>query len=327
MLITIKTVASHLNASVVGDDSVEIDGFASLENLQAGKLVFITKESMLARINELKPTALITRSEWLPNDSIPAIIVDDPYVAYANASQLFARKKTATKGVHASATISASAKIGDNVAIGAGVVIEDDVVVGSGVAIGAGTVIGHSCNIGAGTVIASNVTFYHDVTVGEACEFGSGTVIGGDGFGFARYKDGWQPISQNGGVQIGDRVRVGCNTTIDCGAIDPTHISNDVIIDNLVQIAHNVEIGEFTAIAGCAGIAGSTKIGRNCLIAGAAGITGHIEICDGVQVGGQSRVTKSITKPGVYVSGTPLLEDRLWKKAAVKFSRSAKQKS
>lgn len=327
MLITVKTIANHLNASVVGDDSVEIDGFASLDNLQAGKLVFITKESMLARINELKPSALITRREWLPDAAITAIIVDDPYVAYANASQLFARKKTATKGIHPTAIISASARIDGNVSIGAGVVIDDDVIIGTGVAIGPGAVIGHSCHIGAGTIIASNVTFYHDVSVGEACEFGSGTVVGGDGFGFARNTEGWQPIAQNGGVVIGDRVRVGCNTTIDCGAIDPTRIANDVIIDNLVQIAHNVEIGEFTAIAGCAGVAGSTKIGKNCLIAGAAGVNGHIEVCDGVQIGGQSRVTKSITKPGVYVSGTPLLEQRQWRKAAVNFSRSVKQKS
>jgi UDP-3-O-[3-hydroxymyristoyl] glucosamine N-acyltransferase len=146
-------------------------------------------------------------------------------------------------------------------------------------------------------------------------------VLGSDGFGFAPGPDGWEKIHQLGGVRVGDRVEIGAGTTVDRGTLDHTVIEDGVIIDNLVQIAHNCRIGQNTAIAGCTGLAGSTIIGANCTLAGGVGVVGHVEICDDVHVTGMTMVTRSITEPGSYSSGTPMSGTRQWKRNAVRFSQ------
>ncbi|HEY7776516.1 MAG TPA: UDP-3-O-(3-hydroxymyristoyl)glucosamine N-acyltransferase, partial [Kineobactrum sp.] len=175
--------------------------------------------------------------------------------------------------------------------------------------------------IGAGSRLYPGAVLYHGVQLGEQCTIHSQAVLGADGFGFAPDGAGWQKIHQLGGVRLGNRVEVGACTTIDRGALEDTVVEDGAIIDNLVQIAHNCHIGKNTAIAGCTGLAGSTIIGANCTLAGGVGVVGHVEICDGVHVTGMTMVTKSITEPGSYSSGTPMSATRDWKRSAVRFTQ------
>ena len=187
--------------------------------------------------------------------------------------------------------------------------------------LGANAYLGHDSHLGAGTLVHPNAVIYYDVRIGENCVVHSQTVLGADGFGFAPGPQGWEKISQLGGVRVGDGVEIGACTTIDRGALDHTIIEDGAIIDNLVQIAHNCRIGKNTAIAGCTGLAGSTIIGANCTLAGGVGVVGHVEICDNVHVTGMTMVTKSITEPGSYSSGTPMTATNEWKRSAVRFSQ------
>lgn len=180
--------------------------------------------------------------------------------------------------------------------------------------IGAQSFIGARSRVGEGGRLAPRVTLYHDVQIGKRVVIQSGAVIGGEGFGFAKEKGAWQKIAQIGGVRIGDDVEIGSNTTIDRGALSDTLIGNGVKLDNQIMIAHNVQIGDNTAMAGCVGISGSTKIGRNCMIAGGVGMVGHIEVCDNVFVTGMTMVTRSITEPGSYSSGTAMQNAADWRK-------------
>lgn len=184
--------------------------------------------------------------------------------------------------------------------------------------IGAGVYVGNDCRLGARTRIYPNTVIYHGVVVGKNCILHSQAVLGADGFGFAAGPSGWEKISQLGGLRIGDRVEIGAGTTVDRGALADTIIEDGVIIDNLVQIAHNCRIGKNTAIAGCSGLAGSTIIGA---LAGGVGVVGHVEICDNVHITGMTMVPRSITEPGSYSSGTPMDKTGQWKRSAVCFSQ------
>ena len=320
----LAAVAEHIGGQCHRVGAETVQGLCSLADIRPGYLAFATEDRLLPQL--AGATAAIVKPQWVNALTIPVISVDNPYLAYAKASQLFAVRPAAAPGVAATAVIAASATVADDASIAAGAVIEAAAVIAAGAVIGANCVVGARSKIGTGSRLFANVCLYHDVVIGNNCEIGSGAVVGSDGFGFAPCDSGWQPIAQNGGVVIGDRVFIGANTTIDRGALQPTVIADGVIIDNQVQIAHNCVIGENTAIAGCVGIAGSSSIGKNCLLAGGVGVVGHLQICDGVQINARARVTKSITEPGVYASGTPLMKLTDWRKAAALFARSIKPK-
>ena len=197
--------------------------------------------------------------------------------------------------------------------------IEAGAVIGDRVEIGPNTVIGANCKIGDESRLAANVTLYHEIQLGQRNLIHSGAVIGADGFGFANEQGRWVKIQQVGRVILGDDVEVGANTTIDRGAIEDTRIGNGVKLDNQIQIAHNVEIGEDSALAGCSGVAGSTKIGRRCTIGGGACITGHIELADEVHVGGMASVTGSLKQKGAYASGTGISPFKEWRRNVARF--------
>lgn len=319
-------IANHLGGRCTHSENTLIQGMSSFDSGVAGTLVFVNQEKLLPTLSDSQAAAVIIKPQWAERVSLPAILVDDPYLAYAQASQLFAVRPPHLAGIHTSAVIDSTASLGQNVEIAAGVVIAAGVDIADDCYIGPNTVIGAHSTIGQGTRLFANVSVYHNVEIGAACEVSSGAVIGADGFGFAPSSEGWQAIAQNGGVILGTGVYIGANTTIDRGAIDATRIGNGVIIDNLVQLAHNVVVGENTAIAAGALVAGSTTIGKNCMIAGGAGLVGHIEVCDNVTVSARTRVTKSIKEPGVYASGTPFMKVKDWRKAAALFARSAKNK-
>lgn len=315
---SLRDLAQHVNGEVCGDEAVMINRLSTLSEAKNGEIAFLANPNYRSLLATTKASAVILSEADLDQCPCAAIVVPNPYVAYAQLSHLFVEQPDAPS-IHPTAIIDSSAQLGKNVSVGPQVVIGAKAVIGDQVTIGAGTVIERTSSIGEETWIAPNVTIYHDVVVGKRCIIHSSTVIGADGFGFANNRGTWLKIAQLGGVRIGDDVEIGACVTIDRGALENTIIEDGVKLDNQIQIAHNVKIGAHTAIAGCAGIAGSTTIGRYCIIAGGVGIVGHITITDKVHITGMTMVTKSITEPGVYSSGMTFMPDAQWKKNAARF--------
>jgi len=317
----LQALADYLGASLKGDPAFQIVGLNSLREAGEGEITFLASSAYKRYLSDARAGAVILNEQDAADYTGNVIIAANPYVAYARLSKLFDNRYDIEPGVHPDACVAATARLGCNVAIAANAVIGERVVIGDGSYIGPGTVIGDDTLIGSGCYFHANVTVYHGVSIGSSVIIHSSTVIGGDGFGFANENGRWIKIHQLGGVEIGDNVEIGACTTIDRGALGNTVIGNNVIIDNLVQIAHNVVLGDNCALAGCAAIAGSTKLGRNCVLAGGAGLVGHIELCDDVTITGRAVITKSISEPGVYSSGTPFEENRQWRKNAVRISQ------
>lgn len=319
----LKQLAEYIGADIDGDDECIIEGIATLEAASKQHIVFYNNHRYKKHLSNTRAGCVLLHSSSSDDYSGNKLIIDDPYLAYAQLTKLFApnHKSGGVSSIHPSATIGDDVEIGEGVTIGPNVVIDDGSVIGSNVFIYPGCYIGKNTRIGNGTLIYSNVSLYHDVIVGESCIFHSASIIGADGFGFAPSPSGWQKIYQLGGVNIGNNVEVGASTTIDRGALGDTIIDDGVKIDNQVHIGHNVQIGENTAIAGSTGIAGSTVIGKRCTIAGAVGIVGHISIADDVHVTAMTMVSKSISTAGSYSSGIPMNETRQWRKNAARFNQ------
>lgn len=315
---SLEELAQQIGATIRGNANVLIDSIAPLDKAQSNQLTFISNIKFRDLLAQSQAGILVVSENDVefcsPESNL--LIVKDPYVAYAVLAQYMDSTPKAAAGIAPSAVISASAKLGENVSIGANAVIEDDVELGDNVIIGAGCFIGKGAKIAANTQLWANVNIYHQVQIGEHCLIQSGAVIGSDGFGYANDKGRWIKIPQTGTVIIGNHVEIGACTCIDRGALDATVIEDNVIIDNLCQIAHNVHIGTGTAVAGGVIMAGSLKVGRYCLIGGASVINGHMEIADKVTVTGMGMVMRPITEPGVYSSGIPLQPNKEWRKTA-----------
>jgi len=318
MAYTLAEIADYLGAELKGDASLVVSGLATLATAKSGQLSFLANMSYKDQLLSTQASAVIVHPNQAGDCQCAAIIASNPYLAYAKVSQLFDTLPKAFGGIHPSAQISPTAKVDQSATIAANVVIEDHAVVAQHAVIGSGAVIGQNSRVGAGTRVHQNVSIYHDVTIGESCIIHSGTVIGSDGFGFANEAGKWVKICQIGGVVIGNQVEIGANCTIDRGALSDTQIGDGVKLDNQIQIAHNVEIGAHTAMAAGCLIAGSTKIGSACTLAGGVGVTGHLELCDGTHITAMSLVTKSITKPGSYSSGTAMSPTAEWRKSAAR---------
>jgi UDP-3-O-[3-hydroxymyristoyl] glucosamine N-acyltransferase len=318
MTITLGELALHLGAELHGDANVVIQRIANLEMAASGEISFLSDSKYAKHLVVTQASAVLLRAADLPSCKTNALVLKDPYVGFARVAQLLDSTPAPAYNIHARAVVADDVVLGSNVAIGANAVIESGVVLGDGVIIGAGCFVGKNSQLGSRSKLWANVTVYHNVLIGEDCLIQSGTVIGADGFGYANERGEWIKIPQLGGVVIGNRVEIGANTCIDRGAIDNTKIADNVIIDNLCQIAHNVEIGYGTAIAGAATFAGSTKIGKYCIIGGASVFNGHIEICDQVTVTGMAMVMRSITEPGLYSSGIPAQTNKEWRKTAAR---------
>ncbi|MCO4320453.1 UDP-3-O-(3-hydroxymyristoyl)glucosamine N-acyltransferase [Aliidiomarina quisquiliarum] len=318
---TLAELAQLIGAEVQGDASYQVTGLATLAKASATEVAFLANPKYLAQLNDTAAGSVILHPKVAAETITKAhfLISSNPYLSYAKAAQAFNNAPTPTAGVHPSAVIHPTAQLGADVSVGAQAVISAGAKIGANTVIGAQSFVGENVTIGENCQLWSQVSVYYHVSIGNHCSFHSGVVIGSDGFGWASENGKWVKIPQLGSVCIGDHVEIGANTVIDRGALDDTIIESGCIIDNLCQIAHNVVIGEHTAIAGQVGIAGSTVIGKNCMIGGQAGIGGHLTICDGVQFHGMSMVTKSVTKPGVYASGVPVMEQGPWAKSGVRF--------
>jgi len=312
-------VAQALGAELRGDPEVRISGLATLQAAGPDQLSFLANPSYAKYLADTRAAAVILSPAAAGDGPTNVLLLDNPYLGYARLSHWFDPAPVAPPGIHPAAVVDASATIAASASIGPNAVIEADVVVGEQVVIGAGSVIGARTSIGSGSIIRPRVTLAHDVVIGQRCHILSGAVIGSDGFGFANEKGQWHRIAQLGRVLLGDDVEVGANTTIDRGALDDTVIGNGVKLDNLIQIAHNVRIGDHSAMAAMVGIAGSTKIGSHCVFGGASGVAGHLEIADQVHLTGMTLVTGDIRQPGVYSSGTSADTNKQWRKNAVRF--------
>ncbi|MCX8600321.1 MULTISPECIES: UDP-3-O-(3-hydroxymyristoyl)glucosamine N-acyltransferase [unclassified Gilliamella] len=312
----LEQLAKQLDATLHGDGNLTITGIASMKSAAPGQITFLSDKKLQNQLSQCNASAVVMTEDSLNHWHGAALVVKNPYLTYAKLAQLLDTTPKPAEDIAVSAVIDSTAKLGRNVSIGANAVIESGVVLGDNCIIGAGCFIGKNTVIGANTKLWANVTVYHNCVIGDNCLIQSSTVIGADGFGYANDKGKWIKIPQLGRVVIGNDVEIGASTTIDRGALDDTIIGNGVIIDNQCQIAHNDIIGDHTAVAGGVIMAGSLTIGRHCLIGGASVINGHMEICDQVTVTGMGMVMRPITEPGVYSSGIPLQENKVWRKTA-----------
>jgi UDP-3-O-[3-hydroxymyristoyl] glucosamine N-acyltransferase len=306
MKIKLKAAADFVGGAVIGNPEIELTGLAKIEEAKEGDLTFLYLPSYEKFLSTTKASAVLIGPNFNKSRSdIGYIEVKDPHVALQKIITSFLNPKINLDGIDKSASIHSSVKLGANVKIGKNVVID------AGCSVGDGTTILHNTVILENVKIGSNCLIYTNVSIRENCEIGnnviihSNTVIGSDGFGYLPTATGaYAKIPQIGNVVLEDDVELGSNVSIDRAALGSTRIKKGVKIDNLVQIAHNVVVGDHTAIASQAGIAGSTTIGKHCMLAGQVGIVGHIEIADQVIVGAQSGISKPITRSGKY-RGSP----------------------
>jgi UDP-3-O-[3-hydroxymyristoyl] glucosamine N-acyltransferase len=321
MPISLGELATRFGCELIGNPDSVVSGLASLPNATAESLTFLASKAYKEQLSSTKAAAVVLRPGDAADSPVASLLHDDPYACYARMATVICPPPAYAPGVHASAVIDATASVSESAHIAPHVVIGERSTVGNNVYLGPGTVVGPDCRIGDDCRFIANVTLARAVVIGKRGIFHPGVVLGADGFGNAMSAEGWIKVPQVGGVRIGDDVEIGANTTVDCGAIEDTVIEDGVRIDNLCMIAHNVQIGAHTAMAGMSGIAGSTTIGKRCMFAGMGGAVGHISICDDVIIGAKSFASKDITEPGTYLASFPAEPARDWAKKVGRFRR------
>jgi len=317
MGLSLKYLADSLNLKYEGDPESIIQSVGALANATTNDLCFVQNEKYFEKLsNSDCLTAIVPLDFDFSKIDKRYLFSANPQFSFVQAIHLLEPERTGLSltSTHASSQISSSAKLGAGVSVGALSVIGDNVIIGSGTSIGAGCIIERDVKIGNNCLFHTRVTLCREVIIGNNCILQSGAVLGGDGFGLVMHEEKWHKVPQIGIVILEDDVEVGANTTIDRGTLDNTVVEQGCKLDNLIQVGHNVRIGAHTAVASHVAIAGSVIIGRYCQISGCVGIVGHLKIVDNVIVTAQSLVTKSINKPGVYSSGTPLQNNKDWHK-------------
>lgn len=305
-----------IDVELVGDNNIEVKQVAGLVEATVSHLSFFNDPKRISELNNTAAGIVFLPKNINENITNTKIYVADPYVAYAILAQAL-NPRLISPGIAKTAIISSSAVIPNSCQVEPNVIIGDNVRLGENCKISNGSVINKNSRLGNNVTIYSNVTIEEKTNIGNDSSIESGTVIGGQGFGFANNKGTWLRIPQIGSVIIGNNVWIGNNCTIDRGTINNTIIGDNCIIDNLVHIAHNVEIGSGSAIAGQVGFAGSSKIGKNNIFAGQVGVTGHIETADNAHFGAKAGITNTIKTSGSY-SGFPAVETPVWQKTTVR---------
>ena len=300
--LSLSDLSARFGLELHGDGDRLIGGVGTLMTGGPDRISFLANRAYAKELPNTRAGAVILKADDAGQCPTACLVADDPYLAFARIAALFDPRPAGEPGVHATAVVAETAKLGDGVSVGPNAVIGERCVIGDGCVIGAGSVLEPECTLDQGCRLYANVSLGFGVNLGKRVIVHPGAVIGADGFGIAFAGDHWEKVPQLGSVRIGDDCEIGANSCIDRGAIDDTVLEEDVRIDNLVQIAHNVHIGAHSAIAGRAGIAGSTRIGRYCMIAGAAGVSGHLEVADRTTLGGVSYVFQSVTEPGQTLS-------------------------
>ena len=325
MQFTARQIAGFLNGKIEGDVNAKVRDFSRIEEGQPGTLTFLANLKYSSFIYETEASIALVNDDFVPDKKLPETLtlirVPDAYSALATLMNLVDQANVRKTGIESPSFISPTATFPDkNVYIGAFAYIGENVKIGENTAIYPQSYIGDNVKIGENTIIYSGVKIYKDCKIGNNCIIHAGAVIGSDGFGFAKEGEVYHKIPQLGNVVLEDNVEIGANTTIDRAAIESTVIRKGVKLDNLIQIAHNVEVGENTAMAAQVGISGSTKIGKNCILGGQAGLGGHIKIGDNVSLGAQSGVISNI-ESGKSLIGSPSIEVRNFFRSSIIFPK------
>lgn len=300
---------------------MSIDQVASAESAREGSITFVNEEKYLPLVQHSTASAVIATESVAEQLSQSVLIHPNPYLAYAKVAQLLNPRVASFSGISSGAHIASSAQLGKGVAIAAGAVVGEHAVIGDNTVLHAAVVVEDNVRIGKDCWLAANVTVCRDSQLGDRVAIQAGAVIGSDGFGYANEQGRWQRIPQIGGVVIGNDVEIGANTCIDRGALNDTLIEDGVILDNLIQVAHNVHIAEGSAVAAISGIAGSAKIGKRCTLAGGTKVVGHINIADGTHVAADTLVSNDIKQAGAYAGSLPMDDVKSWRKNAVRFKQ------
>jgi UDP-3-O-[3-hydroxymyristoyl] glucosamine N-acyltransferase len=319
--LTLAELAHEFGLSLVGDPATLITGVATLATAGPGQLAFLANPKYRGQLATTRAAAVVLSADAAESSPVPALVARNPYASFARIAARFEPRPERPAGIHPSAVVDASAEIDPTAHVGPFVVIGARSRIGAAAVIGAHSMIGEDCVVGPACHLVARVTLVTRVRLGARVLIHPGAVLGADGFGLAMDQGAWLKVPQLGGVIVGDDCEIGANTTIDRGALGDTVLEEDVRLDNQIQIAHNVHIGAHTAMAGCSAVAGSARIGRYGLIGGGAGVLGHLEICDRVTITAMSLVSHSIREPGEYSSGTPLMDNRAWRKSAVRFKQ------
>lgn len=317
-----KQIAAYIQGEIVGDENATVHTFAKIEEGVPGALSFLSNPKYTPYIYETKSSIVLVNKDFVPEHEIKATLikVDNAYDSLARLLNLYEQSKPKKQGIDPLAFVAPNAQIGSDVYIGAFAYVGENAVVGDRTQIYPHTYVGDGVRIGHDCLLYSNVNVYHDCRIGNECILHSGAVIGADGFGFAPTPHGYDKIPQIGIVVLEDKVDVGANACIDRATMGATVVHQGVKIDNLVQIAHNDEIGANTVMAAQVGIAGSTKVGEWCMFGGQVGIAGHIKIGDQVRLGAQSGVPGSI-KENQQLIGTPPMEEKPYFKSQAIFRK------
>lgn len=319
---TLGEIAAQIGAELRGGEAnATFSSLAPLSEATNQQLSFLGDAKYQKLLPSTQALAVILTAEMAPACPTACLIVSEPAKAFALIATAFARQVNQSVGCHPSAIIANTASIDASVSLGPNVVIGEHVTIGKNTQILPNTVIGDGVVIGCDCIIHPNVTIYADSHIGDRTIIHSGAVIGSDGFGNVSSQGQWSRMPQLGRTIIGDDVDIGANTTIDCGALGDTIIGNGVKLDNQIQIAHNVKIGDHTAMAAQVGVAGSTQIGKHCMLGGKAGVNGHIQLCDRTFVTASSNISKTVSQPGVYASHFPADQHKTWIKMLATFKQ------
>ena len=324
MSVSLGELAVRFGCELRGDPEARVEHVATLANADATALAFLANPRYRSQLATTRAAAVVLNPEAAAECPKPALLAANPYATYARIAAVLHPSAAAPAGVHPTAVVAASARIHPGAHVGAFCTIGERSELAERCVVGPHCVLEEDVKLAADVRLAVRVTVHRGVEIGARSVLQSGVVVGGDGFGYAPDRGAWVKVPQLGAVRIGADVEIGCNTTIDRGAIEDTVIEDGVKLDNLIQIGHNVRIGAHTAIAACTGISGSTTIGKRCMIGGGAGFAGHITIADDVVITGYTAVTRSVASAGVYSSTLPFEEARTWRRLVARFKRSGR---
>ncbi len=317
---TAAMIARILNGTVEGDPETKLNTVARIEEGHPGALSFLSNPKYEPYIYSTDASAVLVKNDFTPAKKVTATLirVDDPYQALARLLAFYEQARPAKKGIHPSAVIDERASVGSDVFIGACAVISENAVIADGCSLHPQVFIGENVKIGKNCTLHPGVKVYRDCVIGNDCIIHAGAVIGADGFGFAPVSEAnFMKIPQIGNVIIEDNVEIGSNTCVDRATMGSTVIRKGVKLDNLIQVGHNVEIGENTVIAAQSGLAGSTRVGRNCMFGGQVGLAGHLSIADGCKIGAQSGIMSTVSEENSTLLGYPATDSKQFLKSVV----------
>jgi UDP-3-O-[3-hydroxymyristoyl] glucosamine N-acyltransferase len=329
MEFTAATIAGFLKGEIEGNPDIKVNTIAKIEEGIEGALSFLANPKYEHYIYETKSSVVLVNRSFVPSASIGATLirVENSYEAFASLLRLVDQARPRKKGIHPAAIIETSAKVGSDVFIGPYTYIGENCIIGDGCSIYPHVYIGDNTRLGNNCTLNPGVKIYHDCLLGEGCIIHAGSVIGSDGFGFAPQSDNeYMKIPQLGNVVLEDHVEIGANVTIDRATMGSTIIRKGVKLDNLIQIGHNVEVGENTVMAAQTGISGSTKIGKNCMFGGQVGLAGHLKIADGTKIGAQGGILGDVKEENTVILGSPAIELKQYLRSTVVFKKLPEMK-